>query len=732
MENSTSTRSKDIIWLIGHPSGTITGARLPSGLDVMQNFVYYHRKQKLTVADSAQHVYDQLMPFWLKSRLPVRHKPNIVLKIKDLYSQHVGLVKHRSRNNAKDQQNQKDYRDKLDSLFDISHANSDELIKNNEDREFLKLQRKSRTGCIGSADNKTFHREERASERKERLLQRTAASFEPQTIRGAEEDDESEPEDLQANISTSDSDQNSTKIDNVVVKSPRKDLRNRVSIITQKVAAVLDRTNTSIRTSTMIMASLVNEIGSSTSEVVLSKSTVHRQRQQFRREEAEQIKDDFRAKKCIVHWDGKMLPDITGTDTKQVDRLPVLVSSVIDGSIKLLGVPKLASGSGQAAANAVLELLKSWQCDTVVIGMCFDTTASNTGRTNGACTLLEAAIGRNLLWMACRHHMFEVLLSDAFGVCFGPSTGPEILIFKRFRVSWSELMHYQPKPRPTPLIYASAELKEFIFEQLQLNHPRDDYKEFLQLAASIVGLNCSATIRKPGALHRARWMAKAIYAMKIELLFDGNESVLQLTTREFRGIQRFNRFVVTVYIQSWFSCRMVADAPINDIMLIQRLDAYDDAALSTTGLKMMERHSWYVSQELATLSLFSRRLSSNEKAHLVSNMFADRGLHLTKSLPRSTADLSISRSFFKTTAIDASFLDIPVDAWDKNQSYKMACQVVNNLACVNDCAERGVALIQNFNATITKDEEQKQFLLQVVEKHRLNFSKCNRDNLADM
>ena len=98
------------------------------GMDVMQHFVYYHRKQKLTVADSAQHVYDQLMPFWLKSRLPVRHKPNIVLKIKHLYSQHVGLVKHRSRNNAKDKQNQKEYRNKLDSLFDISIANFDELI----------------------------------------------------------------------------------------------------------------------------------------------------------------------------------------------------------------------------------------------------------------------------------------------------------------------------------------------------------------------------------------------------------------------------------------------------------------------------------------------------------------------------------------------------------------------------------------------------------------------------
>ena len=71
--------------------------------------------------------------------------------------------------------------------------------------------------------------------------------------------------------------------------------------------------------------------------------------------------------------------------------------------------------------------------------------------------------------------------------------------------------------------------------------------------------------------------------MKIELLFEGNESVIQLTARELQGIRRFNRFVLNVYLQSWFSCRNAADAPLNDILLIDRLYEYHDAALQTTG-----------------------------------------------------------------------------------------------------------------------------------------------------
>ena len=97
-----------------------------------------------------------------------------------------------------------------------------------------------------------------------------------------------------------------------------------------------------------------------------------------------------------MHWDCKPLPDISGVDTGKVDRLPVLISSLVYGNIKLLGVPKLVSGSGHAAAVAVLDLLKSWQYDAFVIGMCFDTTASKTGRV-GVFALLETAIGCNLL-----------------------------------------------------------------------------------------------------------------------------------------------------------------------------------------------------------------------------------------------------------------------------------------------------------------------------------------------
>ena len=115
-------------------------------------------------------------------------------------------------------------------------------------------------------------------------------------------------------------------------------------------------------------------------------------------------------------------------------------------------------------------------------------------------------------------------------------------------------------------------------------------------------------------MHRTRCTTKAIYSLKLELLIDDNENSMMQTARELQGVQRFNRYVVSVYLQSRCTSRYAVDAPVN---ATQRLLQYDDDKLPATGRKMMQRHSWYLSQELASLALFSERLSSDEKKQLV-------------------------------------------------------------------------------------------------------------------
>ena len=74
--------------------------------------------------------------------------------------------------------------------------------------------------------------------------------------------------------------------------------------------------------------------------------------------------------------------------------------------------------------------------------------------------------------------MCEVLLSDAFNVCFGPSSGPEIVVFNRFKERLTELNHRQVEQRQPPIISASESVKTFILQHCQKDYPGEDYREF--------------------------------------------------------------------------------------------------------------------------------------------------------------------------------------------------------------------------------------------------------------
>jgi len=133
-----------------------------------------------------------------------------------------------------------------------------------------------------------------------------------------------------------------------------------------------------------------------------------------------------------VHWDGKMLCDLTGKQS--IDRLRILVSA--KGLSRLLVAAKLISSTGQAQAGAVYTALQEWGIADRVRAMSFDTTSSNTGQINGACVILEQMLGVKLLSLTCRHHIFEIVFEAVFQACMGSSSAPEVLMFKRFKSRW--------------------------------------------------------------------------------------------------------------------------------------------------------------------------------------------------------------------------------------------------------------------------------------------------------
>lgn len=101
-------------------------------------------------------------------------------------------------------------------------------------------------------------------------------------------------------------------------------------------------------------------------------------------------------------------------------------------------MPRIASGTGEAQASAVKCVLEEWDLCERVGDLCFDTTASNTGKKAGACALLEQKLQHNVLYFPCCHHIMELIIGAAFEKTAGTggSSGPDIKLFKRFRDQW--------------------------------------------------------------------------------------------------------------------------------------------------------------------------------------------------------------------------------------------------------------------------------------------------------
>jgi hypothetical protein len=85
---------------------------------------------------------------------------------------------------------------------------------------------------------------------------------------------------------------------------------------------------------------------------------------------------------------------------------------------------------------------------------------------------------------------------------------------------------------------------------------------------------------------------------------------------------------------------------------------------------------------------------------------------LQKDLPTDLINYKSIR-MFKRFEISTHFLRIDPAHWDNQEDFKTGKQIINAMKIVNDTAERGVKLMEEYNTKFTKDEEQKQFLLQV-------------------
>src|SRR6218665_260509 len=163
------------------------------------------------------------------------------------------------------------------------------------------------------------------------------------------------------------------------------------------------------------------------------------------------------------------------------------------------------------------------------------------------------------------------MLEKVFGMQYVLKS-PEIELFGHFKVIWHLLdkssfsTAVEDENMASIIAPWKDSVTEFAIDQLEKRQVRDNYRELLELSIVFLGGTPPRGIRfrYSGAIHRARWMARAIYSLKM-WLFRKQYEPLQLGSKRLRKscgpshhkqmkkhLSEVCLFVTGVYIKYWF------------------------------------------------------------------------------------------------------------------------------------------------------------------------------------
>ncbi|GBM29456.1 hypothetical protein AVEN_255842-1 [Araneus ventricosus] len=184
-------------------------------------------------------------------------------------------------------------------------------------------------------------------------------------------------------------------------------------------------------------------------------------------------------------------------------------------------------------------------------------------------------------------------------------------------------------------------------------------------------------------------MTKLIYAIKI-YLFRNQKDVKSLTKREEVQLEKFVKFGALIYTKAWIEAPLASEAPFIDLKLSKDLKEYElfDFEISNAAKCILERHLWYLSDEVVGLALFSDTVLSLEKDAKVKMIRSKPDLRKVRgncNILKTNQEVYLSdfvtkRSgkLFQTLNIDDAFLNLPSEEWKQNSICLQGRECVRN------------------------------------------------------
>lgn len=288
-----SNQSLNYIPLVGNVSHQIMGAKLPSIRQILQTFFYNMHYVHLNAKQSATLTLDAIIIFWQQARIPTRRMDHCVESLLRIYDKWKNIQKVvPSKRTPRILENEKAFVDSLDDLFDIASATALTTMRNEEDKKFLLMQReKGRPGCMAGVDTRLAAREKRSQER--RLIEEA---------RKRKHEEELQQSLVEYGDAEADADEGEQSAEGTVrefTHNARSSKKRRINWITPRLTGAFDNGKVTDTHAMHILAATIDALNSALNlqipvdQLVISRTTIHEQRRENRKEKAKKTKADF-------------------------------------------------------------------------------------------------------------------------------------------------------------------------------------------------------------------------------------------------------------------------------------------------------------------------------------------------------------------------------------------------------------------------------------------------------
>ena len=116
-----------------------------------------------------------------------------------------------------------------------------------------------------------------------------------------------------------------------------------------------------------------------------------------------------------------------------------------------------------------------------------------------------------------------------------------------------------------------------------------------------------------------------------------------------------------VYFRFWHEALLPIRAQLNDLQLLEELSKYPNMRVTKVASTEFGRHTWYVSEILAGLSLFDDRIVVDVKTLMVTNLCLPQSINYVKCLnypPEPLSSLALASSVTERNTVIVGILNL--------------------------------------------------------------------------